>query len=104
MNDKSTGEQRHLKLQSVMKERSLGREEKQERMAEIQAKYAALSERQHNRQASQDKIEQMKARVATAAYKQQQNRVTVTSTLADDELENSRQEFAPPSSESNNHN
>ena len=71
-------------------------------MAKIQAMYAALSERQHNRQASQDKIEQMKARVA--AYKQQQNRVTVTSTLADDELENARQEFAPPSSESNNHN
>jgi len=48
----------------------------------------------------------MKARVAAAAFKQQQNRatVTVTSTSANDELENARQEFSPPSSESNNHN
>ena len=56
--------QRRQELQGVMRDKSLGKEEKQKRMAEIHAKYAAKGERDNNRKASQEKIDEMKAKVA----------------------------------------
>jgi len=70
--DKSIGEQRRLELQSVMKDKSLGREEKQERLAEIKAKYAAMSDdKQGSRRASQDdKTDKKKERASKSRQKE----------------------------------
>ena len=46
-------EQRRSELQSVMKDRSLGREEKQKRMADIKAKYASMAKTEKEEQPEQ---------------------------------------------------
>ncbi|KAL7533810.1 hypothetical protein ACHAXR_006578 [Thalassiosira sp. AJA248-18] len=102
----SITEQKRLEIQSVMKDKTLGREAKQEQMAAIKSKYAKLSERELNRKASQDKIDKMKAQVAKERGDGSGDGDGIRVRAADDdeeeendqvgELAMARQEFARP--------
>jgi len=92
--EKSISERRRVELQAVMKDRSLGREEKQEKMSEIKNRYAAMVKREKKRQEGQgSNIDITKTQVVESREKIAAN---AKEEEEDEKQERAREEFARP--------